>query len=171
MDIASGSPYGPTVRVRAPRNPNGHTSPHAQKSKEANGVMLPGFGRSAWVRRCRDVIAAYRSDFPDATTAEQSLIRRAAALTTELEAIERKFAMANIAGEPSTDTDLDNYQRLTNTLRRCLEVLAGGLARRPRDIGLINGQPEVFSPLRAQLERERAQREQSAQVIDAEVAS
>ncbi len=159
MDIASGSPTSARVRIRPPKQDG---LPKAQKSKEANGTMLPGFGKSAWVRRCRDVIAAYRADWPDATTAELSLIRRSAALTTELEALERKFAMADIAGEHATTTDLDNYQRLTNTLRRCLESVANGLARRPKDIGLIDGSGhynhQPWSPLRESLERAKAQR-------------
>jgi hypothetical protein len=152
MDIVTGSPTTARVRIRPPKS-NGDGRPKGQRSRESNGTLLPGFGRSAWVRRCRDVADAYRSDWPDATTAEKSLIRRCAALTTELEALERKFAMADIAGERATPTDLDLYQRLTNTLRRTLETLASGLARRPKDMGLIdgNGRSEPFSPLQSRL--------------------
>ena len=57
-----------------------------QRSSVTNGSkLLAGIdGRSAWVRRCKDVIAAHLSDIPDPTAAERSLIRRAAVLTTEL---------------------------------------------------------------------------------------
>ena len=46
-----------------------------QKSRVTNGsALLPGVdGRSAWVRRCTDVIAAHLSDVPDASAAERSL--------------------------------------------------------------------------------------------------
>jgi hypothetical protein len=155
MDIATGSPTTARVRIRPPKQDG---LPKGQRSRESNGTLLPGFGRSAWVRRCRDVADAYRSDWPDATTAELSLIRRCAALTTELEALERKFAMCDMAKERATPTDLDAYQRLTNTLRRTLETVASGLARRPKDMGLINGngRSQPFSPLQARLRQEDA---------------
>ena len=69
--------------------------------------LLPGIdGRSPWVRRCKDIIAAHLSDLGGAdntSAAERSTIRRAAVLTTELERFEVKFASA---GEASTE-DLD----------------------------------------------------------------
>jgi hypothetical protein len=49
-------------------------------------------------------------------------------LTTELERLEAKFALA---GEASAD-DLHLYQRITNTLRRSLEAV--GLERRAIDV-------------------------------------
>ena len=103
-----------------------------QRSRITNGKLLPGIvdERSAWVRRCKDVIASHLSDIPDATAAERSIIRRASVLTVELERLEAKFA---VAGEATSD-DLDLYQRMTNTLRRSLEAI--GLQRRPRDVTL-----------------------------------
>jgi hypothetical protein len=62
------------------------------------------------------------------STAERSIIRRAATLTVELERMEDRFATA---GETS-DTDLDLYQRMANSLRRLLESI--GLQRRPRTV-------------------------------------
>jgi hypothetical protein len=59
--------------------------------------------------------------------AEASILRRAATITTELERVESRFA----AGE-GTPTDVDLYQRATNTLRRTLEAV--GLQRRQRDV-------------------------------------
>jgi hypothetical protein len=104
-----------------------------QKSRITNGsALLPGVdGRSPWVRRCKDVIAAHVSDLggtDNTSAAERSLIRRAAVLTTELERLEVKFALANAA---SAD-DLDLYQRTAGNLRRLLEAV--GLRRRARTI-------------------------------------
>ena len=82
-----------------------------QKSRITNGALLPGVdGRSPWVRRCKDIIAAHLSDLggeANTSTAERSLIRRAAVLTTELERLEMKFALA---GEANAD-EIDLYAR------------------------------------------------------------
>jgi hypothetical protein len=95
-------------------------------------VLLPGVdGRSPWVRRCKDVIAAHLSDMggeDNTSAAERSIIRRAAVLTTELELLEVRFATA---GEASAE-DLDLYQRAAGNLRRLLEAV--GVRRRARDV-------------------------------------
>jgi hypothetical protein len=106
-----------------------------QRSRVSNGsALLPGIdGRSAWVRRCKDILAAHLSDLggiDNCSAAEHSIIRRAAVLTTELEVLEVRFAKA---GEASAD-DLETYQRCANSLRRLLEAI--GLQRRPRDVSL-----------------------------------
>ena len=97
-----------------------------------SGQSLPGIdGRSAWTRRCRDLIAAHIADLggiDNVPTAERSIVRRAATLTVELERLEAKFAMA---GE-SSPADLDLYQRTAGNLRRLLEAV--GLERRARTI-------------------------------------
>jgi hypothetical protein len=115
-EITHGSPTDrPEVRRR--KDP--------QKSRISNGsALLPGVdGRSPWVRRAKDLIAAYSTDTPDPSAAEHSLIRRASALTVELERLEETFAKAGAA-----DTgDLETYQRCANTLRR---LLGGDLQRR-----------------------------------------
>jgi hypothetical protein len=102
-----------------------------QRSSITNGSkLLAGIdGRSAWVRRCKDVIAAHLSDIPDPTMAERSLIRRAAVLTTELERLEATFATA---GEANPEA-LDLYGRTSGNLRRLLEAV--GLQRRAREVG------------------------------------
>ena len=108
-----------------------------QKSAVANGALLPGVdGRSAWVRRCKEIIASHYSDVPDASVAERSLLRRAAVLTIELERMERVFALA---GQASAE-DLDIYGRCAGNLRRLLESV--GLKRRPRDIS--NGLSDLW---------------------------
>lgn len=104
-----------------------------QRSRITNGsVLLPGVdGRSAWVRRCKDVIAAHLSDLggeDNTSAAERSIVRRASVLTVELERLEAKFALA---GEASVN-DLDLYQRTAGNLRRLLEAV--GLQRRARDM-------------------------------------
>jgi hypothetical protein len=105
----------------------------AARSRITNGsALLPGVdGRSAWVRRAKDIIAAHLSDCggeSNTSAAERSIIRRAATLTVELERLEAKFALA---GEASVQ-DLDCYQRGANTLRRLLGAV--GLQRRAREI-------------------------------------
>ena len=95
-------------------------------------ALLPGIdGRSAWIRRCKDLIAIHLADLGganNASAAERSLVRRAAVLTVELERLEAKFARA---GQASAD-DLDLYQRTAGNLRRLFEVV--GLKRVPVDI-------------------------------------
>jgi len=105
----------------------------AQRSRITNGsALLPGVdGRSAWVRRARDLIREHLADlggFDNVSAAERSIIRRASVLTVELERLEAKFALA---GEASVQ-DLDCYQRGANTLRRLLGAV--GLQRRAREI-------------------------------------
>src|SRR5262245_51111266 len=102
------------------------------RSRITNGrVLLHGVdGRSPWVRRCKDIIAAHLSDLggeDNTSAAERSIVRRAAVLTTQAEMLEAKFALAQ--GEVSAD-DLDLYQRTANSLRRLLEAI--GLHRRSK---------------------------------------
>ena len=104
-----------------------------QRSRITNGsALLPGVdGRSPWVRRCKDVIAAHLSDLggeDNTSAAERSIIRRASVLTVELERLEAKFALADAA----SGSDLDLYQRTAGNLRRLLEAV--GLQRRPRNL-------------------------------------
>jgi hypothetical protein len=105
-----------------------------RKSKQANGTaLLPGVdGRSAWVRRAKELIADHLSDLGgevNTSAAERSLIRRAATMTVELERYEKRFALA---GEASPE-DLDLYSRIAANLRRLLESV--GLQRRARAVG------------------------------------
>jgi hypothetical protein len=104
-----------------------------QRSRVGNGnTLLPGVdGRSAWVRRCKDVIHEIVADLggmDNTSAAERSIVRRAAVLVTELEHMERKFALA---GEASAD-ELDTYARVAANMRRMLEAI--GFKRRARDI-------------------------------------
>ena len=112
---------------------NRGTLKDANKSKITNGTQfLPGIdGRSAWIRRAKDLIEEHTTDLggPDNTSAaERSITRRVAVLSVELENLEARFATAGAA----TADDLDLYQRTANSLRRMLEAV--GLQRRAKDI-------------------------------------
>jgi hypothetical protein len=103
------------------------------RSKITNGTrLLPSIdGRSVWARRLRDLIALHENDYGGSNAiseAERSLIRRASALTVELELLETKFA----ANGGAQIEELDRYQRAANSLRRLLETL--GLQRRAKDV-------------------------------------
>ena len=106
--------------------------PASQRSRITNGsALLSGVdGRSAWVRRARDLMEAHLDDLggSDAVSeAERSIVRRASVLSVELERMESAFAAA---GEASIG-DLDAYQRAANSMRRLLESV--GIKRRTRD--------------------------------------
>jgi hypothetical protein len=126
--------------------PGGRPTIARQRSRITNGTaLLPGVdGRSPWVRRCKDVIAAHQSDIPDASAAERSIIRRASVLTVELERMERQFALA---GEADPE-QLDLYARVAANLRRMLESV--GLQRRAREVG-----PSLGDILRQGIEEQR----------------
>ena len=107
----------------------------ALRSRITNGsTLLPGVdGRSAWVRRCKDVIASHISDLggiENCSAAEYSIVRRASTLTVELERLEAKFALA---GEADAN-ELDQYARVAANLRRLLEAV--GLQRRAKEIAV-----------------------------------
>lgn len=94
------------------------------RSKVTNGskVGTDMDGRTIWVRRLRDLIEAHTADLGGdeaLTQAQKSLVRRAATLSVELERMEAGFATAG----QILPSDLDGYQRASNTLRRHLEVL------------------------------------------------
>ena len=103
------------------------------RSAMTNGAVLPGIdGRSAWVRRLKDLIALHVADLggdENISEAERAIIRRAAVIITELERMERDFALSE--GAPGV-IELETYQRAANSMRRLLEAV--GLQRRARDV-------------------------------------
>ncbi len=106
------------------------TSPRKReaRSRITNGKVLVGNvdQRTAWVRRCRDLIELHVADLggpASISTAEANLIRRAAVLSVELERMEQRFATTDAAAR-----ELEGYQRAASSLRRLLESL--GLKRR-----------------------------------------
>jgi hypothetical protein len=112
--------------------------------------LLPGVdGRTAWVRRAKELIAEHVSDLggeDNCSAAERSIIRRASVLTVELERMEVKFALAGAA----SPEDIDLYARVAANLRRLLEAV--GLQRRAKNIG-----PTLGELLRADFERQGQQ--------------
>ena len=107
-------------------------TPSKFQSALTNGsVLIRGVdGRSAWMRRLRDLIANHISDLGGEDCISQSeriLINRASMLTLQLEAMEQVFARND--GIAKSD-QIETYQRCLNTLRRTLETL--GLARRSK---------------------------------------
>ena len=114
-------------------NQKGISVPSRGRSRLTNNAAaLPGLdGRNTWSRRLRDLIALHTADLGGkdvVSTAEASIIRRAACITIELERLELRFAM-----DKATDAAvLDQYQRAANSLRRLLESV--GLKRRLKDV-------------------------------------
>jgi hypothetical protein len=104
------------------------------RSRISNGsALLPGVdGRSAWIRRCKDLISEFvnvhLAGADNCSPAERAIVRRAAVLITELERLEAKFAVKSEA----SPAQLLLYGRTANTLRRLLEAL--GLQRRQRNL-------------------------------------
>lgn len=124
------------------------------RSRITNGsALLHGVdGRSAWVRRRRDIIGEHLSDLGGAdntSAADRRIIRCASELSVELEKLEAKFAVA----EGASAEDLDLYRRTANDLRRLLEAV--GLQRRAVDVG-----PGLGELLRRDHERQRLEAQQ-----------
>jgi len=121
---------------RLPSGQNGQSVPKRQKSRQRSAVtngtaLLVGVpNTNAWARRCRDILGEHLSDLGgEASSAERSLARRAAVLTTELEMLESQFALDGKADVGK----LDIYVRGVGGLRRLLQTI--GLERRARDLG------------------------------------
>ena len=132
----------PVSRDQPPTNAPVRKSRQASAVTNGTQLLLGVKNTNAWARRCRDVIASYLSDHPDASVAERSIIRRIAVLTTELERLESKFALA----EQADQAELDLYQRTSGNLRRLLESI--GLKREQKDVG-----PTLGQLLRSDLDR------------------
>jgi hypothetical protein len=129
-------------------------------------LFVEGDPNSAWSRRYHDLVVGHATDlggYDTLSNAQMSLIRRAAAIEAELERLDSLMSR----GE---EVDMDSYARVAGHLRRLFETL--GLKRQPRLVpnNVINGKAvvETYSPLRAQLARERAAREQNGKAIDAD---
>jgi hypothetical protein len=108
------------------------TRPTKQRSKVTNGkrMFVDGNGRSPWARRWRDLCELHArdlsgGDLDSLSEAKRSLIKRAATIEIELEAIEGKLS----EGKPG---DLSTYAMAAGHLKRILETL--GIERVPRDI-------------------------------------
>jgi hypothetical protein len=87
-----------------------------------------GNSKSAWSRRFHDLILGHIADLGGAdllSEAQFSLIRRAAAIETELERLDARLSRDEAV-------DMDAYARVAGHLRRLFETL--GLKRVPRNI-------------------------------------
>jgi hypothetical protein len=91
------------------------------RSKVTNGSRLFADmtvdGRSGWSRRLRDLLQLHVADLGGedvVSAAEHSICRRIAAITTELELLERRFALK---GKGASEKDLDLYFRGAGVLR------------------------------------------------------
>ena len=125
-----------------------HDSKSKGRSRITNGKLLADVdGRSAWVRRAKDLLRAFITDLggaDDVSTAEAALARRCAVLVAQAELLEAAFAQAEGKAD---NADLDAYLKTANVLRRLLQTL--GLKRRARDV----------SPILDDIIREHQQRE------------
>jgi hypothetical protein len=96
-----------------------------QRSAVANGnaTLLGGKDeRAVYVRRMKEIAQDYVADLggiESTSTAQRSLIRRAAVLTVEMEKLETRLAEDPMSGERT----LDLYSRTAGNLRRILETL------------------------------------------------
>ena len=91
-------------------------------------LFAEGDPNSAWSRRYHDLIVAHVADLGGAdvlSEAQKGLIRRAAAITCELEQMEGRLSMGQ-------QVDLDIFTRSASHLRRIHETL--GIERKQRDI-------------------------------------
>jgi hypothetical protein len=125
----------PEQPAKAPR-PRVHKTHYVPRRKSLSWPTISGVQNNPWVRRAAFITREHINDLggEDAlSSAEHGLIRRAAVLTVELEAMEHKFAMSESGAEPA---DLDLYIRATGGLRRLWESL--GLKRRAKDVKLID---------------------------------
>jgi hypothetical protein len=116
--------------------PTGPRSPYL-RSRVSQGLdLLPSVdGRSMAARVFKDTYLAMVAHCGGEDGIPETLrlmCRRAAAIEAELINLEARFALARAEGEQPTQTDLDLYSRLVNTLRRVCEVL--GWRRTARDV-------------------------------------
>lgn len=91
-------------------------------------------GRSAWMRRYRDCIAAHEADLGGhdlLSEGQRAIVRTAALLQCQLEKEDAKIAQNN--GEASL-SQIETYQRASNSLRRLLESLGLNVGRRARTV-------------------------------------
>jgi hypothetical protein len=103
------------------------------RSALSNGSVILGVDhRLPWMRRLKDLLSDHITDLGGndvITHSQRMLVNRASMLCLQCEMLERRFAKSD--GVASNE-DLMAYQRVTNSLRRCLQVL--GLERVAKDV-------------------------------------
>jgi hypothetical protein len=126
----------------------------AFRSAVTNGtaVLLHVDGRSAWMRRFRDLIAAHESDLGGRDTlseGQRAIVRRAALLQCQLELMETHIAQNDgVAGVKM----IECYQRVSGAMRRLLESLGLHQGRKARDVTTLG---DLLRADLAQQQRER----------------
>lgn len=131
-DMDDVSPDTASKRVARSRVSNGN--------KFAEGLD----GRTKWGRRYRDLCESYAEDLggmEGLSASQLSLLKRASALTVEIERAEASFSENGDTRGPSAD-DLKDYQTACNSLRRLLESL--GLSRNARTASARDPEPYTF---------------------------
>jgi hypothetical protein len=104
----------------------------AQRSAVTNGrrLFVEGDQRSAWARRCKDIVGDLAADAGGAETmptGKMLIARMAAVMATELEQMAARFSEGE--REPG---DLDLFQRTSNSMVRHLSAI--GLERVAKDV-------------------------------------
>jgi hypothetical protein len=96
-------------------------------------------GRSATMRRLRDIIHAHQADLGGAaelSEGQRAILRRAALLQLQLEMMEQKFALREDGC--ASGKEMETYQRSSNSLRRLLESLGLHEGRKARDVTTLD---------------------------------
>jgi hypothetical protein len=94
--------------------------------------------RTAYMRRLRDLLQAHEADLGGhdvLSEGQRAIIRRATLLTVQCEMLEQKFAEADGLASSS---DLECYQKCSNSLRRLLESLGLHKGRIPREVNELD---------------------------------
>jgi hypothetical protein len=116
----------------APANGRSRAPSRAKRPRSAitsgRQLFIDGDSNSAWSRRFHDLVVGHVADLGGAdllSEAQFSLIRRAAAIETELERLDAMLSRGDAV-------DMDCYARVAGHLRRLFETL--GLKRVPHDV-------------------------------------
>jgi hypothetical protein len=109
--------------------------------RSSNGTALHHDvdGRSATMRRLRDIIHTHTADLGGTDTlseGQRAILRRAALLQLQLEMMEQKFAQRE--DNSATGKEIEVYQRASDALRRLLESLGLHEGRKVRAINTID---------------------------------
>ena len=126
------------------------TNPNKRAARKRTAVSLAAFrsavtngsvvlsnvdGRSAWMRRFRDLISAHETDLGGRailSEGQRAIIRRASLLQCQLELMEARFAQDD-GGEVGVKSLLA-YQTASSAMRRLLESLGLNEGRKARDV-------------------------------------
>lgn len=130
-----------------PELPEDTAPKRAARSRVSNGnKFAEGLdGRTKWGRRYRDLCESYAEDLggiEGLSASQLSLLKRASALTVEIERAEASFSENGDTRGPSAD-DLKDYQTACNSLRRLLESL--GLSRAGKTAGNRDAEVDPFT--------------------------